>query len=265
MKQQKAFTLIELLVVIAIVGLLASIVLVATSGVRGKARIAKLQEFSQSIQHALGANAVGIWSFNEGVGITAKDSSGYGNDGTIHNATYVDGISGTALKFNGTGEYVKTSAMSSNLNAGSYTVEWWVYPWDFGYKDWAGISLGTWYQAGFAFTPTRFITYDGAILSRNYTPNWQAWQHLVVVHDLTTKTFKFYRNGVSLASDLVYVGTLPSSNKIITIAGRGTLELEHGIKALIDEVRIYSQALTIGQIQQHYAEGLTRHQNLAKQ
>jgi prepilin-type N-terminal cleavage/methylation domain-containing protein len=40
---KKGFTLIELLVVIAIIGLLSSIVLVSTSGVRGRARDAKRQ------------------------------------------------------------------------------------------------------------------------------------------------------------------------------------------------------------------------------
>jgi prepilin-type N-terminal cleavage/methylation domain-containing protein len=39
--KRKAFTLIELLVVIAIIGLLSSIILVSTKGIRGKARDAK--------------------------------------------------------------------------------------------------------------------------------------------------------------------------------------------------------------------------------
>ncbi|MDO8436136.1 MAG: type II secretion system protein, partial [bacterium] len=59
-KKKKAFTLIELLVVIAIIGLLASIILVSLKGTREKARIAKSLDFSQRINHALGAYAVGI-------------------------------------------------------------------------------------------------------------------------------------------------------------------------------------------------------------
>jgi len=83
--KNKSFSLIELLVVIAIIGLLASIILVSLKGVREKAEIAKGLEFSQSIQHALGADAVGIWSFDEDSGSTANDNSGYGNSGTLYN------------------------------------------------------------------------------------------------------------------------------------------------------------------------------------
>jgi len=32
---------------------------------------------------------------------------------------------------------------------------------------------------------------------------------------------------------------------------------------LIDEVRIYNQALSAAEIQKHYAEGLEKHKNLA--
>ena len=40
-----------------------------------------------------------IYRFNEGSGTTAIDSSGAGNDGAIVGATYVAGVSGTALHF----------------------------------------------------------------------------------------------------------------------------------------------------------------------
>ena len=50
---------------------------------------------------------VGWWSFNEGTGTIAGDSSGNGNTGTINGATWVDGKYGKALSFNGVNNYVE--------------------------------------------------------------------------------------------------------------------------------------------------------------
>ena len=88
MKQEKSFTLIELLVVIAIIGVLTSIVLVSTQGLQGKARITKTLEFSQSLNNALGAYAVGWWTFDGGAGPRVQDTPGYGNNGTLRNFVF---------------------------------------------------------------------------------------------------------------------------------------------------------------------------------
>jgi hypothetical protein len=42
---------------------------------------------------AMNSGLVAYYNFDEGSGTIAKDSSGNGNDGTIHGATYVDGNS----------------------------------------------------------------------------------------------------------------------------------------------------------------------------
>ena len=81
-KNLKGFTLIELLVVIAIFGLLVSVVVVSTSSARKKGSEAAGRQFSATLQHSLGADAVGMWSFDEGSGTTAKDSSGNNFNGT---------------------------------------------------------------------------------------------------------------------------------------------------------------------------------------
>jgi general secretion pathway protein G len=52
-KQNKGFTLIELLVVIAVIGLLSTIVVVSTKGVKEKARIAKAQQEIKQIMTAM--------------------------------------------------------------------------------------------------------------------------------------------------------------------------------------------------------------------
>ncbi|PIV44871.1 MAG: hypothetical protein COS25_02885, partial [Candidatus Nealsonbacteria bacterium CG02_land_8_20_14_3_00_37_10] len=85
-KNQKGFTLAELLVVISILGLLASIVLVVTSGATERARIAKILQWSQSLHSLLGADVVGSWRMDENPAIHntfITDYSGWGNNGTL--------------------------------------------------------------------------------------------------------------------------------------------------------------------------------------
>lgn len=86
MKQSKGFTLIELLVVIAIIGLLSSIVLISLPGVKEKARIVRIIQFSSSIYHTLGSETVGGWKF-EG---NFNDFSGNGYAVQNNGVTFVD-------------------------------------------------------------------------------------------------------------------------------------------------------------------------------
>ena len=48
------------------------------------------------------SDADGYWRFDEGSGTTAHDSSPHNNDGEIHNASWVSGVTGDALHFDGT-------------------------------------------------------------------------------------------------------------------------------------------------------------------
>ena len=54
----------------------------------------------------LNEGLVGYWSFDEGEGSIAHDESGQGHDGTIHGATWVSGVLGMALDFDGENDYV---------------------------------------------------------------------------------------------------------------------------------------------------------------
>ncbi len=59
------------------------------------------------------AELVAHWTFDEGSGNIAYDSSGNGNDGTINGAEWDAGKYGPALHFNGQDNYVEVPTSDS--------------------------------------------------------------------------------------------------------------------------------------------------------
>jgi len=71
---------------------------------------------------------VGYWSFDEGSGAMAYDTSSCGNNGTLTNGPiWVDGKYGKALSFDGEDDYVNVPNAAS-LNPAELTFEGWFYP-----------------------------------------------------------------------------------------------------------------------------------------
>lgn len=53
------------------------------------------------------ADLIGHWPLDEGVGITAADESGFGNDGTlVDESQWVPGYYGGAIQLPGRGQYL---------------------------------------------------------------------------------------------------------------------------------------------------------------
>lgn len=267
---KKAFTLIELLVVISIIGLLSSIVLVSFQGSKEKARIAKILEFSQSLYHVLGVNAVGIWGLDESPasnGTTIIDSSGNGKNGTLITNDgltnkSVPGIIGQALSFDGVGDYINLGNPTT-LKPATFTITLWVYPKE---SKWM-YYLSKGYYAANHIALGYHTTYPGWWIAYNLSSNnWgtfvmNRWAFLTIVYDGTS--FILYENGAWKKNVVVAFDLTSNTQEWWIGVENGPQSSSRYWNGLIDEVYIYSQALSTAQIQKLYVEGLEKHQDLA--
>jgi len=276
--KNKSFTLIELLVVIAVIGLLASIVIVNLTGTRSKANIARGLQFNQSIHHALGAYAVGVWSFDEGSGTIANDASGYGNNGTLVNGpvwrcastdpNYTPSGPGCSLQFDGADDYVDMGDILDQPE-NDFTISAWVKSTSTAtgnnngivYKRATGYSYSSGYRLNMpngAFNLHIANGITSTSLSSGSGYNNGNWHHVAGIVKRNDE-LRIYVDGVSVANTPT---TLTGSIDSTVNLGIGALVIGtsyyHPFNGLIDDVRIYEKALETAQVEELYYAGLQK-------
>ncbi len=222
---------------------------------------------------------VGWWKFDECQGTTAHDSSGNGNNGTItigasgtqtSAGTCTDGLSTSAwnngavgkynssLNFDGTDDYVQTSASIPTGLSGSFSV--WAYP-DSSMTPpptnypkimgWTSSDPGLYIQKSTG-KPYIQVTISSTAYAAVSTEPLIAstWQHIVVTWDSTSGTntvLNVYLNGIKTVTQTIS-GVITQPNSAFNMGNSN-------YKGQIDDVRIYNYALTSQQIEQLYNQG----------
>jgi hypothetical protein len=207
---------------------------------------------SPGAQFARGASTglVAAFAFDEGTGSTAADSGGAGLVATLTNTTWSTGHSGRALAFDGSDSWATVADDPSLDLTSGMTLEAWVDPsssskgWrtaiakersgDLIYGLYTSSSNG---PAGLVYTGGNKWVFGSSNLSSG------RWRHVAATFDGTTE--RLYVNG-SLVASAPAAGSMPSSGNPLRIGGNAVRG--QWFRGLIDDVRIYSRALSGSEI-----------------
>jgi prepilin-type N-terminal cleavage/methylation domain-containing protein len=274
---KKGFTLIELLVVISIIAVLSSVVLAAVGTARTKGVIAAGQTFEGQMYQAYGANAVAVWSFDEGAGVgTAADSSGNNNTLTINSPSALE----TATVFRGKSAFSIPAPSSGNpstanlptFSATNGSISFWINL--IQSSDGAGIFCSsTQYQFCIfdSDAPNNAGHFIGVIWANNssntfFTPFFASsylskWTNVALswTYNGTTGTINIYINGSQVATKSYNPTVISLLSNTFCVGGDCQ---DSNLDGYLDEMRVYSQSLQTGEIQKIYAEELPHYEHL---
>jgi hypothetical protein len=197
---------------------------------------------------------VAAYGFNEGQGTTTADATGNRLTGTLSSATWVAGKFGTALKFTGKSASRVTVASSPLLQfATSFTVSAWVYPLatqslepTIVAKEVSGGLSFVLYSKGNGVGPNTYALVGGnyrTVASPSMIPA-NTWTYLTATYD--GSVLSIYVNGGLIQSTLVG-GNFAAGSGALRI-GNNAIFGNEGFNGTIDEVRIYSRALSPSEI-----------------
>ncbi|WP_072479581.1 MGH1-like glycoside hydrolase domain-containing protein [Amycolatopsis australiensis] len=194
---------------------------------------------------------VGAWSLDEGSGTIAHDTAG-SHDATLTGApAWVGGVTGTALRFDGSSQYAQTSGPVVDTT-GSFSVSAWVRldrtgSWATAVSQDGDPSSGFYLQYSAADNRLAFSTSAGRALS-DTAPETGRWYHLTGVRDADAGTYVLYVDGVAQARTWAQPAGDAAPGPLAigrAVSGGHHSDLWPGS---VDDVRVWNRALTAAEV-----------------
>lgn len=197
---------------------------------------------------------VGHWEFEA----DASDSTSYASNGTlVEDATIATGKIGQALDLDGDGDYVNIPVNYPQKDR--VTVTAWVYArtaptWATIAKNWPGqFHFGLYSTQGRLDFEAGPSTGSSVRVTEDDEFPLEQWQFVAGVAD--GQKIRMYRNGVEVGDAVDYDGTLNITNQVLAIGCKLDGDVPSSYwDGLIDDVRIYSAALSPTDIADLYLE-----------
>ncbi|MCK9578465.1 LamG domain-containing protein [bacterium] len=270
-KLKQGFSLIEVLAAVAIISIIASITIMNYQDSQKKAQQAKIKTDWTITEGKYIEKLIGKWSFDEGSGSTAFDDTDFRNNGTLNGSPVwkdsKDCINEKCLEFNGSSQYVLTSGVPSNFLSGSKarTLSAWIYRTnETGGTIIAINNSGSLQSFCFQIASSGGVMYlfsdkvnasNNIVISGSEIPSLNTWNYMVFTYD-GINAWKYYLNGVLKKSGnfAVAIDTVPNNISI----GRRMDAFSAYWPGKIDEVSIYSEAITFSKIKNDYVVGLEK-------
>ena len=200
---------------------------------------------------------VGFWKLDEGFGGTATDSSGNNLHGTIFgNPAWIDGVAGKAFKFDGDGDYVDLGNDSSLNITNQITVAAWIKVDTFD-RQWQAIITkgdGSWrlqrngtensieFACTGAFVPNALV---GSLFG-TVNVNDGKWHHIAGTYN-GSKICLYVDGSLDISSEAS--GSIEVNDYNVLI-GANAEKPDRNYKGSIDDIRIYSYALSAEEIKE---------------
>jgi large repetitive protein len=226
---------------------------------------ASLAAFSIDVTAAAVTTAIAAYSFDAGSGTTATDVSGRGRTlNLVNGVSWGAGRFGNAVTFDGTNDYGVAAAHTAELNLTSgFTLSAWINPrsnatWQMIVNKPYGATHSSpyfdWSMHREASTGkiAAWLGCSSTQLTSNASTPLNTWTHVAVTYDGTS--VRHYINGaLDRTTPVSCVVTNTNSRPIRIGANASGSEVLNGS---IDELRIYSRALSVAEIQSDIGSGL---------